>query len=62
MSQTPPPDGPASRKQLLLMARPRATRANALIALLALLLGFAVATQVHQNQSLGLESPCCHHG
>jgi len=56
MSQTPPPDGPASRKQLLLMARPRATRANALIALLALLLGFAVATQVHQNQSLGLES------
>jgi uncharacterized protein YlxW (UPF0749 family) len=38
------------------MARPRATKANWLAALLALLLGFAVATQVHQNQSVGLES------
>ena len=38
------------------MARPRATKANALAALLATLLGFAVATQVRQNQSLGLES------
>ncbi|HEY5247123.1 MAG TPA: DUF881 domain-containing protein [Dermatophilaceae bacterium] len=38
------------------MVRPRATKANALAALLALLLGFAVATQVRQNQSLGLES------
>jgi uncharacterized protein YlxW (UPF0749 family) len=38
------------------MARPRATKANALAALLALTLGFAVATQVHQNQVLGLES------
>jgi uncharacterized protein YlxW (UPF0749 family) len=38
------------------MARPRATKANALAALLAILLGFAVATQVRQNQSLGLES------
>jgi len=40
----------------MLMARPRATKANALAALLATLLGFAVATQVRQNQSLGLES------
>jgi len=40
----------------MLMARPRATKANALAALLAILLGFAVATQVRQNQSLGLES------
>jgi len=40
----------------MLMARPRATRANAFAALLAILLGFAVATQVRQNQSLGLES------
>jgi len=38
------------------MARPRATKANALAALLAILLGFAVATQVRQNQVLGLES------
>jgi uncharacterized protein YlxW (UPF0749 family) len=38
------------------MARPRATKANALAALLAVLLGFAVATQVRQNQSAGLES------
>jgi len=40
----------------MLMARPRATQANALAALLAILLGFAVATQVRQNQVLGLES------
>jgi uncharacterized protein YlxW (UPF0749 family) len=38
------------------MARPRATKASLLTALLAFLLGFAVATQVHQNQTLGLES------
>ncbi|MEP7368688.1 MAG: DUF881 domain-containing protein [Dermatophilaceae bacterium] len=38
------------------MARPRATKANAFAALLAILLGFAVATQVHQNQVVGLES------
>lgn len=42
--------------RLLLMARPRATKANAFAALLAILLGFAVATQVHQNQVVGLES------
>jgi uncharacterized protein YlxW (UPF0749 family) len=40
----------------MVMARPRATKANALAALLAILLGFAVATQVRQNQSVPLES------
>ena len=43
-------------QRLMLMARPRATKANAFAALLAILLGFAVATQVHQNQVLGLDS------
>lgn len=43
-------------QRLALMGRPRATKANALAALLAILLGFAVATQVRQNQVLGLES------
>jgi uncharacterized protein YlxW (UPF0749 family) len=63
MSQPDPPTrGPtgagdrSSWQRLMLMARPRATKANALAALLALILGFAVATQVRQNQVLGLES------
>jgi uncharacterized protein YlxW (UPF0749 family) len=56
MSQPSPPVNPSARKRLLLMARPRATKANAFAALLAVLLGFAVATQVRQNQSLGLAS------
>jgi uncharacterized protein YlxW (UPF0749 family) len=51
----PQPDS-SPGKRLMLMMRPRATKANALAALLALLLGFAVATQVRQNESLGLES------
>ena len=53
-----PPDTPAktSAQRLMLMARPRTTKANMLAALLALLLGFGVATQVRQNQTLGLES------
>jgi len=46
----------SSWQRLMLMARPRATKANAFAALLAILLGFAVATQVHQNQVVGLES------
>ena len=53
------PDGASARspwQRLMLMARPRATKANAFAALLAILLGFAVATQVRQNQVLGLES------
>jgi uncharacterized protein YlxW (UPF0749 family) len=61
MSQiTPPSNGsagdPSPWHRLKLMARPRATKANAFAALLAVILGFAVATQVRQNQELGLES------
>lgn len=63
MSQSNPPKsappGAGDRspwERLMLMARPRATKANGFAALLAILLGFAVATQVHQNQVLGLES------
>jgi uncharacterized protein YlxW (UPF0749 family) len=56
MTQTNPPPTPSAWKRLRLAARPRTTKANALAALLAILLGFAVATQVRQNQSLGLES------
>jgi len=56
MSQSQSPADGSARHRLLLMARPRATKANAFAALLAILLGFAVATQVRQNQSLGLES------
>ncbi len=63
MSKPHPPanlsDRPGERspwQRLILMARPRATKANAFAALLAILLGFAVATQVRQNQVLGLES------
>jgi uncharacterized protein YlxW (UPF0749 family) len=37
------------------MARPRATRANLFAALLAIVLGFALATQVQQTQQQGLE-------
>ena len=37
------------------MARPRATRANAFAALLAIGLGFAIATQVQQTSQTGLE-------
>ena len=51
-----PAPTPSTWHRLMLMLRPRATKANLLSALLALLLGFAVATQVRQNSSLGLES------
>jgi uncharacterized protein YlxW (UPF0749 family) len=37
------------------MGRPRATRANLFAALLAVVLGFAIATQVQQTQQQGLE-------
>ena len=49
--------GPAKNpwRRVYLMARPRATRANAFALLLACLLGFAIATQVRQTQSQGLE-------
>ena len=60
-SDSPPnaSTGPSERspwQRLMLMGRPRATKANAFAALLAIILGFAVATQVRQNQALGLES------
>ena len=48
-------EGPSSWKRLLRMARPRATRANAFAALLAIALGFAIATQVQQTDQSGLE-------
>ena len=57
-----PPDAPTAAsdsftwQRLALMARPRATKANAVAALLAIILGFAVATQVRQNEVLGLAS------
>lgn len=47
--------GPSPWRRIYLMARPRATRANVFALLLACLLGFAIATQVRQTQSLGLE-------
>lgn len=50
---TPGQDG--SWRTLLRMARPRATRANAFAALLAIGLGFAIATQVQQTNQSGLE-------
>ena len=37
-------------------ARPRATKANLFAAILALCLGFAIATQVHQTQSSNLDT------
>ncbi len=43
-------------KALLRMGRPRATRANVLATVMALLLGFAIATQVRQNQNRDLET------
>ena len=43
-------------RRLRAVARPKATKANAFAALLALVLGFAIATQVVQTQEQGLES------
>jgi uncharacterized protein YlxW (UPF0749 family) len=53
-SDRPEPTG-SSWRTLLRMARPRATRANAFAALLAIVLGFAIATQVQQTNQSGLE-------
>jgi uncharacterized protein YlxW (UPF0749 family) len=47
--------GTSAWARLLRMGRPRATRANALGALLALGLGFAIAAQVQQTDQSGLE-------
>ncbi|NYJ74584.1 DUF881 domain-containing protein [Allobranchiibius huperziae] len=43
-------------RTLARMGRPRATKANALAAVLAAALGFAMVTQVHQNRSSGLDN------
>jgi uncharacterized protein YlxW (UPF0749 family) len=49
------PAEPSSWRTMFRMARPRATRANLFAALLAIVLGFALATQVQQTQEQGLE-------
>ncbi len=52
----PAADGRAAWRRLLRFGKPRATTANALVTVLALLLGFAIAAQVHQTQTQGLQS------
>lgn len=54
-ADTEPASSTSAWRRVYLMARPRATRANAFALLLACLLGFAIATQVRQTQSQGLE-------
>jgi len=49
-------DGRAAWRRLILFGRPRPTLANLLITVLAVLLGFAIAAQVHQTQVQGLEN------
>ena len=46
---------PTAWRRLVRMGAPRATKANALAAVLALVLGFAIVTQVRQTRSEGLE-------
>jgi uncharacterized protein YlxW (UPF0749 family) len=53
--QPPPKPPPSGWSRLARMARPRATKANAFGALLAVVLGFALATQVRQTDEQGLE-------
>lgn len=43
-------------RKLFRMSRPRLTKANLLVTLLALALGFAIQTQVHSTRSTGLEN------
>jgi uncharacterized protein YlxW (UPF0749 family) len=52
----PAAEGRAAWHRLALFGRPRATLANLLITVLALLLGFAIAAQVHQTQAQGLDT------
>lgn len=56
MSAPEESERPSAWRRLLRMGAPRATKANVLAALLALLLGFALVTQVRQTRSTGLES------
>ncbi len=51
-----PPESPTAWQRLRRTAAPRATKANALAAVLAVSLGFAIATQIQQNQSAGLQT------
>lgn len=54
-SRVPEPvTGRAAWRRLFRMGRPRATRANFIVALLALALGFAIAAQVRQTDLGGL--------
>jgi len=48
--------GRSGWSRLLRMGRPRATRANLFATLLAVLLGFAMVTQVHEHRTSGLEN------
>lgn len=43
-------------RRLFRMGRPRLTKANVLVTVLALALGFAIQTQVHSTRSSGLEN------
>lgn len=52
---SPEPEESNAWATLLRMARPRATRANVFAAVLAIALGFAIATQVQQTNHSGLE-------
>lgn len=54
-AQAPQPSSRRSWRRLYLMARPRLTRANLFALVLALLLGFAIAMQVTETQTQGLE-------
>jgi uncharacterized protein YlxW (UPF0749 family) len=51
-----PPRGSSAWRRLARAGAPRSTKAQALGAVLALALGFAIATQIQQTQDSGLES------
>lgn len=55
-SPLPVADGRSAWRRLAAFGRPRPTLANLLITVLAVALGFAIAAQVHQTQSQGLEN------
>lgn len=50
------PARPVGFRQLMRISRPRATRAQLIVALLCGLLGFALVTQVHSEANIGLSS------
>src|SRR5690242_1384300 len=54
-SPTPPPS-PSPWRRLARAGAPRSTKAQVLGAVLALALGFAIATQIQSTQASGLES------